>query len=169
MNTECKCMVQLPDTVATEAFANSVAQICQQLMIGQNRCLTIYLQGDLGAGKTTFSRGFIQSLGHTGSVKSPTYTLVEPYEQLDPKVYHFDLYRLSDGEELEFIGIRDYIEGRAMLLVEWPSRGEGYIPKPDLVIEITVNADTQPPSRCASLTSFGDFGGELLRALNLGK
>lgn len=167
MNTERNCLVQLPDATATEALAKKTAQLCKQLMLGQNRCLTIYLQGDLGAGKTTFSRGFIQSLGHTGSVKSPTYTLVEPYEQLDPKVYHFDLYRLSDGEELEFIGIRDYVEGRAMLLVEWPSRGEGYIPKPDLIIEITVNANTQPPSRCASLTSASDLGGELINELNL--
>lgn len=102
------------DEESLERFAGRLATVL-------NGTELVALNGPLGAGKTTFSRGLLRALGHTGSVKSPTFTLVEPYEHLSPPVFHFDLYRIADPEELELIGFRDYL-GEAVLLIEWAER-----------------------------------------------
>lgn len=115
----------LPDEAATEGFGRALARA-----LGE-RVVVIYLHGPLGAGKTTLVRGMLRGWGWAGRVKSPTYGLVEPYQWAQRHVYHFDLYRLHDPSELEYIGIRD-MTGEGVLLIEWPDRGGNRVPSPDL-------------------------------------
>lgn len=144
----------LSDEAATLACAARVARSSGQDM-------TIYLHGDLGAGKTTFVRGYLRALGVSGHVKSPTFTVVEPYQLPQGTAYHFDLYRIVDPEELELLGVRDYFAPNAFVLVEWPERGGGVLPQPDL----TVHLDYAGSARHLTLRAVTDKGCEVLAAL----
>jgi tRNA threonylcarbamoyladenosine biosynthesis protein TsaE len=124
----------LADDDATVALGRQLASVCESGAV-------VFLEGELGAGKTTLARGVMRYFGHQGAVKSPTYTLVEPYLLDAISVYHFDLYRLADPEELEYLGMRDSFEPQNLCLIEWSSKGRGFLPSADLVVEL--RADKQ--------------------------
>lgn len=124
----------IPDESSMEQLGAQLAAACVAPAV-------IYLHGDLGAGKTTLARGYLKSLAYPGPVRSPTYTLVEPYDTSAGRIYHLDLYRLADPEELEFLGVRDIQAEQGVMLVEWPEQGRGWLPSADLVVSITHRAD----------------------------
>jgi tRNA threonylcarbamoyladenosine biosynthesis protein TsaE len=146
--------IAIPDATAMEAFGSRLAQAARQGGV-------IFLQGELGAGKTTLVRGFVRALGYAGRVKSPTYTLLESYRLEGTNLYHLDLYRLADAEELEWIGIRDLLEDADLCLVEWPERGLGVLPSPDLEIQIEYHG----VGRVLELLPSSDRGRDIVRQL----
>ncbi len=127
-------ILQLNTEEDTAALAKKIAA---QL---PKKCL-VFLKGDLGAGKTTFVRYLLHALGYEGSVKSPTFTLVEPYEFDDWRVFHFDLYRIHSPEELDYIGIQDYFAQEAICLIEWPERAQTLLPQANYVFEFELLSD----------------------------
>jgi len=122
--------VYLANAEATEQFGASLYKVLPASCV-------IFLQGDLGAGKTTLVRGFLRAAGYNGTVKSPTYNLVEEYTIAQQRVFHFDLYRLSSPEELEWIGINDYFAQQSICFIEWPDLGLGFLPEPDIIIALS--------------------------------
>jgi tRNA threonylcarbamoyladenosine biosynthesis protein TsaE len=141
----------LPDESATLEFAGRVFQALP------SGCL-VFLRGNLGAGKTTFVRGCLRAAGFSGAVKSPTFTLVEEYTLPDRSLFHFDLYRLNDPEELEWMGIRDYFRSDTICFVEWPERGAGLLPEADLEIRLTL----EKTARRAEVSTHTEKGREIL-------
>jgi len=116
----------------------------------------IFLSGGLGAGKTTLCRGLLRGLGYDGAVKSPTFTLVEPYELERGSVYHFDLYRLAHPGELDYLGAEDYFAAEALCLIEWPERGAGFLPTPDLELTLTVTSEASRQVQLRAQTLKGE-------------
>ncbi len=124
---------------------------------------TIHLEGELGAGKTTFARGFLHALGHHGKVKSPTYTLVERYDVDGRIIYHFDLYRLTDPEELNYLGMDDYFSDNSLCLIEWPQQAGNALSPPDLLLSLQY----QQQHRIAIVTAITDLGQSWLDDIDL--
>ena len=122
-----------------------------------------YLHGQLGAGKTTLVRGFLRGKGYSGTVKSPTYTLVEHYSMDDVRIYHFDLYRLGDPSELEYMGIRDYFQRHAICLIEWAEYGMGYLQEADVDIRIGYHDQS---NRSVQFSAVTHRGREICHCLN---
>lgn len=145
----------LPDADAQLAFGRVLASRLPVQVV-------VYLEGDLGTGKTTLARGVLAGLGHLGAARSPTYTLIEPYELAGRRLYHLDLYRLADPEELEYLGLRDLLAEDAIWLVEWPERGRGVLPPPDLRIRLAPAAN----GRRLSLAACSVAGEAVLDALD---
>lgn len=136
-------MKKLKQIIASDADMQTLgAQLATSVAEGA----VIYLHGELGAGKTTLTRGFLRALGHHGKVKSPTYTLVEPYELTGRHVFHFDLYRLQTAQELEHIGIHDYFFPNAICLIEWPQKGFPLLPPADLACYIEIRGESREVS-----------------------
>lgn len=146
----------ISDEAATLALGAALARACAPGTV-------VYLVGELGAGKTTLVRGWLRGLGYRGTVKSPTYTLVEPYEVAGLRLYHCDLYRLNDPEELEYLGLRDSLDDRSLLLIEWPSRGGDRLPPADL----TITLQHQVAGRRVSIVAHTPRGDSLLSQLGM--
>ncbi len=161
----------LADEAATLHFGAVLAKVMRPN-------LTIYLHGDLGAGKTTLVRGLLHALGHVGKVKSPTYTLVESYDiksnggsKLDQSafnLYHFDLYRFNDDEEWESAGFRDYFNAQSICIIEWPEKAQDVLPTPDLNITLAIKdfAFTSELGRTLSITAHSTLGQQCLQAIS---
>ena len=150
-----KLEIEIPEVADMEALGARLAP-------GIAKVQLIYLHGELGTGKTTLVRGLLRALGYVGVVKSPTFTLVEPYSVAGHNTYHFDLYRLKHPDELEFVGFRDYLKDRNVCLVEWAERAAEVLPMPDIDVVIH-KADHK---RIVHLMSLTDRGADLLTDLS---
>jgi tRNA threonylcarbamoyladenosine biosynthesis protein TsaE len=146
--------LRLTGEAEQEALGRRLALNCRAPCI-------VYLEGDLGAGKTTLARGFLRGIGYQGRVKSPTYTLLEPYELDNLNCYHFDLYRLADAEELAYLGIEDLLTENSVLLIEWPEKGVGGLPAADLRIKIQHDS----LSRQISIVGVSEQGIEIIQEI----
>jgi tRNA threonylcarbamoyladenosine biosynthesis protein TsaE len=146
----------LPDEAATMALAGDLYAAMPDELAGW----TILLRGELGAGKSTFARAFIKAAGHQGAVPSPTYTLVEPYKLAAGNIYHIDLYRISDEEELRYLGWNELDDG--FRLVEWPDRAPGLRDEADLILELEYAGS----SRTARINALSERGLALIQSIN---
>jgi tRNA threonylcarbamoyladenosine biosynthesis protein TsaE len=153
---------QLTSIVASDADAmRSIGASLAHASAAVEQPFVIALEGELGAGKTTLVGGFLHALGLQGHARSPTYTLIEPYEFGDRSVYHLDLYRLTDPREVEALGLRDLLQPRSVFLIEWPERGVGAVPVPDVTVRIRYEPET---GREVALLSHSKLGQSVIEA-----
>jgi tRNA threonylcarbamoyladenosine biosynthesis protein TsaE len=145
-------LIRLADARATEALGEALA--APLAAASAQSPVIVHLEGPLGAGKTTLARGLLRGLGHTGRVRSPTFTLLEPYELARCNVIHLDLYRLADAAELDYLGLIDMLAAGSVVLVEWPERGGDRLPAPDVRIMLDYDG-TAREARCEALTAAG--------------
>jgi tRNA threonylcarbamoyladenosine biosynthesis protein TsaE len=146
--------LKLPDAAATAALGEALAA-------GAAPGRVLHLRGDLGAGKTTVVRGLLRALGHSGRVKSPTYTVVEPYTLSSLNLYHFDFYRLKDRSEWEHGGFREYFNAQSLCVIEWPERAAGLLAPPDLEVVLEFAGE----ARRAALKAYTPSGMDWLSSL----
>ncbi len=146
--------MHLSNEQATLKLGQSIAHFYEELSV-------VFLQGDLGAGKTTLVRGMLRGLNYPGFVKSPSYTIVEPYTNARKPVYHFDLYRIADAQELEYIGLRDYLVQENLCIFEWPEHAKHILPPPDLLIKLDIDRD----GRAAHIMAETEYGKYVLEQL----
>ncbi|MES1945847.1 hypothetical protein C84B14_00820 [Salinisphaera sp. C84B14] len=154
-------MIRLADPQATDALGAQLAEALRGLEQG----LVVSLTGELGAGKTALTRATLRGLGHAGRVVSPSYTLVEPYALDTRTLFHMDLYRLADPEELEFLGIREVNTARDWIFVEWAERGVGFLPPVDIDIGLEYDGN----ARCAHFQAYTETGAGLLARLGIAR
>ncbi len=140
---------------ATLNLGQEIAKYSEELSV-------IFLQGHLGAGKTTLVRGLLRGLNYPGFVKSPSFTIVEPYTHAKKPVYHFDLYRIADPQELEYIGLRDYLSQDHLCVFEWPEHALGMLPQPDLIVKL----DFDREGRTAHVSAETEYGKYVLERLS---
>lgn len=152
--------IELADDAATRACGAMLGAL-----LSPQRSWVVTLAGELGAGKTTLVRGLLGGLGHEGRVRSPTYTLIEPYRLADRDVLHLDLYRLADPGELEYLGLEDLLTPGSIALVEWPERGRGLLPLADIALELSYPPPGASSGRLLSVNAANESSGEVLRAL----
>ncbi|MFB0936145.1 MAG: tRNA (adenosine(37)-N6)-threonylcarbamoyltransferase complex ATPase subunit type 1 TsaE [Propionivibrio sp.] len=150
--------LSLPDEPATNALGSLIAPVLAPGMV-------VWLDGDLGAGKTTLVRALLRSLGYTGPVKSPTYALVEVYVISSIYWYHFDFYRFNDPEEFADAGMAEYFRDDAVCLVEWPEKAAGHVPPPDLALVFSFSADQRCSGRVLELSAYSERGKACLKTL----
>jgi tRNA threonylcarbamoyladenosine biosynthesis protein TsaE len=151
-------VLELPDP---EATGHAGGCLGRAFVAAEPDGLIAFLEGELGAGKTTFARGFLQALGHSGRVPSPTYTLIEPYSLAARTIYHIDLYRIRAPRELADLGLGELLVPGVVALIEWPGRGAGELPVPDLVVRMTI----RPPGRRIELRAGSARGERVLQQM----
>ena len=148
-------MVVIANVLEMESFGKKIAALAKPGLV-------IYLEGELGAGKTTFVRGFLRGFGYLDHVRSPTYNLFEIYEVKGQVVCHMDLYRLKDPEEVVYFGVMDYFDNKNICLIEWPEKGRGFLPKGDVLFKFDFTEN--PDERVVDIKVLSSNGNDVVKA-----